>query len=605
MSSPAEVRLLEAFIPPPDFELLNLVGTTYSLNPAVFLAIVSAASFDWTSRGGAVGLDSLTKQEWRELILEKYRRCLMLVDHHGPFEMPSSGLTPLETTSVDQVVKSKGRDTQAGGSLHAKLIVAVYQNSKKSLLGRVYVGSKNFTLSKMSEFGAVYDLHPSTANAGNVAFTHSLTQYLEYLRDAEVGDANENKLVPIRRVIDLVRGARLRVANNSIAFHWQGRIKDKPALYSLATKLNYLLRENWDALFVHSPWTRLVAVRHFSDAMPELPIHISCLKEPGLATLNRKNIKYQLSYSASGHVQPHQSHSKVYFFLRGKESVLAFGSANFTPDGWGISTSNSRQNSEILISTVVDAANYRYLADFSGKQEEISATKTDPTEQERVLEILNGIQVEVEFSNDPTALRYRFTHCEVPTDFDAKVKITHDLIEVSQSDKSPNIAVFSGWPLPPQLDIPWDGNDLFRVSCLIRIRCPAHDVETHLVVDLDDEFYEGRGRLRALQYGANELIESLAQLMNVVLKPVPTPPGDGDGGHAQRLAALLDGLRVERYAFKMSRLKVSEPRTYLQTIARVQKLLVSAREDAQLMSDRRFEKLIQTVEYVHDELDQT
>ena len=65
MTHPVEVRLLEALIPPPDFDLACLVGTTYSLSPAVFLAIVSAASFDWTSRGGSVGFDSLTKEEWR------------------------------------------------------------------------------------------------------------------------------------------------------------------------------------------------------------------------------------------------------------------------------------------------------------------------------------------------------------------------------------------------------------------------------------------------------------------------------------------------------------------------------------------------------------
>ena len=204
MKHPVEVRLLEALIPPPDFELVGLVGTTYSLSPAVFLAIVSAASFDWTSRGGSVGFDSLTKEEWRALILEKRQNCLMFVDHHGAFETGAGGLKPLETVSLDQVIKKRGRDTHQGGSLHSKLIVALYRNSKNIVIGRIYVGSKNFTSSQMQEFGVVYDVRRAARSPGNRLFVEPLIEYLEYLRNEEGSGTGPRRLHPINQALELL-----------------------------------------------------------------------------------------------------------------------------------------------------------------------------------------------------------------------------------------------------------------------------------------------------------------------------------------------------------------------------------------------------------------
>src|SRR5689334_8197661 len=120
-----EVRLLEALVPPADHELVCLVGTTYSLDPGVLLAIQSAASIDWNDRGGTIEFDGLTKEEWRSLIAEKLSDCLMFVDHHGAFESSGGALKPLEKTALDRVVKFLGRDTHSGGSLHSKLILAL------------------------------------------------------------------------------------------------------------------------------------------------------------------------------------------------------------------------------------------------------------------------------------------------------------------------------------------------------------------------------------------------------------------------------------------------------------------------------------------------
>jgi hypothetical protein len=93
--------------------------------------------------------------------------------------------------------------------------------------------------------------------------------------------------------------------------------------------------------------------------------------------------------------------------------------------------------------------------------------------------------------------------------------------------------------------------------------------------------------------------------MNVAL-PEEVPPGNGSGdGHNEKLSALLDGLRLERYAYKMSRLKTREPTTFRRTVDRVNKLLSAAKNDESLFGDFRFRKLVDALEAVHGELART
>jgi hypothetical protein len=603
MQHPVDVRLLEALIPPTDFELTCLVGTTYSLDPGVFLAILSAASIDWANRGGTIGFDSLAKEEWRSLILEKRHNSLMFVDHHGPFETAGGSLNPLEKLSLDQIIKSRGRDTQNGGSLHSKLILALYKSSAGRVAGRVFVGSKNFTRSQMQEFGAVYDLRQSSEPGANRSFTTSLCRYLQQLRDVEVADAGPRKVAPLNKAIELLRTKSLAIDDPSCAFHWQGR--EATRSHSLATQLAPLLDGKWERAFFHSPWTRVTAVRQIADRLAGIPIRIACLKEPGLSTLNRPNVRYQLSYSATGLVQPHQSHSKVYLFENAENSLLVFGSANLTADGWGLPVAGCRPNAEILVSSRVKTADYRYLTEVSGGVEDIKPSVDVPTEQEEALAFLNSIEVRVSFDRERAHLRYEIDASSLLAGFKRHLLVSHDLIEAAEHDAVRDIEVCHAWPLPREVEVPWSRADLYRVSSLVRIRCPALSVETHLVVDLDAEFYEGRVKLRVLQYKAIEILESLAQLMKVMLPATPLNAEGSGGGHSEHLSALLDGLRVERYSYKMARLKNSEPTSFRRTIDRVDKLLAVAKDHKSLSGELRLQKLIGVLEAIHDDLDRT
>jgi hypothetical protein len=234
--------------------------------------------------------------------------------------------------------------------------------------------------------------------------------------------------------------------------------------------------------------------------------------------------------------------------------------------------------------------------------EDLTSIMPGPTIQEEVLSLLNAIQVQVSFIREPAQLRYEIDQRGTLDGFTETLIVAHGLLESSLNEATDEIAIYEGWPLPREQTVPWVRSELYRVSSLIRIRCPAYGVETHLIVDLDAEFYEGRGRLRALQYKPNEILASLAQLMNVTLPEISAPPDHSGGSHYEQLSALLDGMRAERYAYKMSRLKTREPTTYKRTVERVIKLITAAKADETLFGDCQFRKLLQALECIHAEL---
>jgi hypothetical protein len=452
----------------------------------------------------------------------------------------------------------------------------------------------------MQEFGAVYDLNQDGKSGGDRAFTNSLRGYLEYLRDFEAPGVPQFKLAPLVKAIEILRSKPLHLSDPSCSFHWQGR--NAAQSQTLAAQLAPLLEKKWTAAFFHSPWTRAAAVAPIVDKLGGIPVRIACLKEPGLSTLKRPNVRYQLSYSGSGLVQPHQSHSKIYLFTNGANSMLVFGSANLTPDGWGFRTPGCRPNAEILVSLRVREADYRQLLNVHGAVEDINARKKEPTEQEDVLSFLNSIAVRVSFDRMQANLLYEIDVRTPMPGFEKPLVICHDLIEANSDQFAEGILVFEGWPLRREVRVPWLRADLYRVSSLVRIRCPSLGVETHLVVDLDSEFYEGRARLTILHYKATEIIQSLAQLMEVTMAAAPPKLEAGSGDYHERLAALIEGLRVERYAYRMARLKKREPSRFRKTIERVDKLLAVARDDESLAHEQRLLKLIGVISYIHGDL---
>ena len=141
---------------------------------------------------------------------------------------------------------------------------------------------------------------------------------------------------------------------------------------------------------------------------------------------------FTLDTCPSGNIANHQSHAKVYFFLRGREAMLLFGSANLTPDGWGIADARGcRPNVELLISQRVTPGDYRGLIQTGGESVHILPSKVsqkDPAE--RAKKFLNAIEVEVDYSYEKKELVYQLRLPKGTPSIKQSVRVVHDLIEL-------------------------------------------------------------------------------------------------------------------------------------------------------------------------------
>ena len=150
--------------------------------------------------------------------------------------------------------------------------------------------------------------------------------------------------------------------------------------------------------------------------------------------------------------------------------------------------------------------------------------------------------------------------------------------------------------------IPWARANLKNISSLVRISCPTLEVGSDLIVELDPRFFEGRQTLQILQYRSHELVSSLARLMDVTLaEENGSNGGDDSGGPSweKLLQALLEAIRIERYAYKMGRLRHKEPNLFHGRIERIHALLTEAGKGNSLSSDQRFQQLSGAVRQVH------
>ncbi|MEZ4749897.1 MAG: hypothetical protein R3B54_04520 [Bdellovibrionota bacterium] len=249
----------------------------------------------------------------------------------------------------------------------------------------------------------------------------------------------------------------------------------------------------------------------------------------------------------------------------------------------------------------VHSKDYRYLTNIVGAAEGIVAKPPKETEMELVLAFLNSIQVGVAYSPRNRALRYEIDSSRELSKVRRRVVITHELIEPIEGSHEECIEVWDGQPKATEVIKSWGKADLFRVSSLIRIACPSLEVETHLIVELDEQFYEGRSRLGVLKYSASEILSSLAQLMEVQIPDENTKKSEvaPSAVFGRQLHVLLDGLRLERYAYQMSRLKIREPNTFNTKKIRVDRLLDELRKNEELRAERSLDLFCESLDKIH------
>jgi hypothetical protein len=597
-----EVCLLECLMPPLGYELISMIGSTYSMAPSVLLAMVVAANSP-RQADEPFSLEDRSKEEILDAIQKGPRRSLFFCDHHGQLQ-EGRGMSAHERLVLRSVVKKEGRANNLCGSLHAKVVFALFHDGDSTYRARVYIGSKNLTDTLFNEFGMVAELEQT--NAPSDAFTQSLTDYLRYLQAWEATRVRvEDKLQPLRKALNVLRKRRFRCVVPGARFHWQGRLlrqDESPAWTPLAQAVpGGLERGPPDAVHIHSPWVRQSALEHLMRSCGERTFFsVRCLDDRSMAASGDSRVRFDLYHGSGGSLQPYQSHAKIYLFRWRRDVLLAFGSANLTGDGWGLAAPGNRPNAEVLVTLPGSLTTYQQLI-VDGQP--LHARNAEPCEQDAAdcaLEFLEAIRIDIDYDTENETLCYRF---DWPADHSLEsVKITHDLVE--DSDGRTELVVWdeTGFPDDGLVRRSWREDQLYLLSPVLRLLDPTSGATVHVVLDLDIRFFDVKGRLKCMQYTAAEFVQSLAHLMEVPLNGVASNRQPGLPVDDDLTARFIEGLRLERYLYRMARLKYTAPKDYAVAIERVDRLLRLKASDSTLASSPLMDA-IRAIQRAHEVLD--
>ncbi len=225
----------------------------------------------------------------------------------------------------------------------------------------------------------------------------------------------------------------------------------------------------------------------------------------------------------------------------------------------------------------------------------LSARDAEPREQDAVdhaVEFLEAIRVEIDYDTETETLCYRF---DWPPDHPHQVEcveIIHDLVEETDGQIALVVWDRAGAPDGGLVRHAWQEDKLYLLSPVLRLYDPVSGAKVHVVLDLDIRYFDLKGRLKCMQYTTAEFVQSLARLMEV--------PLDGGAGSWQAgvqddnnlVVRFIEGLRLERYLYRMARLKHVAPTEYLATFERVNRLLKLKADDAALKSPQLVDAIL-------------
>lgn len=597
-----EVLILESMMPPDGYTLEVLLGSTYSLSPAVLLS-VAAVTTSGDRELGKASFDDLTKEEKRSIVLDGLRKILLFCDRQGALQGSKKTLSEMEILAMDTVVKERGRDSHGQGSLHSKFLLGIYkENSGQKRVGRFYLGSQNLTLATFGEFGAVYELLPQKQAS---EFNESLVDFLNYLRQAEVPRDHE-KLKPLTRGLSLVKKYRLAPKDREVRLLWQGRIATKgQKIRSLLALLEPFLKQGWTQSYIHSPWVRAPIVNEFLKLLgPSHRMQIRCLKEPKLTYSSQ--VLYDLFHSVDGKLRANYSHQKVYLFTKAKDALLVFGSANFTGHGMGLVGGPHQPNVETLILCPVQAKNFAYLKEMQCKEPDLDEPLMEREEdaRDRDQRFLDSVSVSFCWDAKGEKLCYEIQAQGLEDEAPSEFEVAHLLLEPSPLTGVAEIPVFRG-QMPMNIEVSFPRTRMNELSSIIAIRCRESGAESHQTVDLDAEIYEERRNLSFLQYKKSEFLSSLAALMEFPLSNDNDHEEEEVPRNETRLQKFLEGMKLEKYALRMRRLKAEDRTLFDLRLKRIRNLIAEPFRNHELADNPDLIRLCRILEGIHEAIERT
>lgn len=609
---PEYINLLDAIRPPRNMELEALVISTYSLNPLTFLGIVANASLAIDESMEACDFLDLEKSIQKEIVLGGLSKSVAFCDHHGNLNFDLDD--PAQLKVADHVVKNIASIKNVRGSLHSKLLLAIYTNEDACVCGRLYVGSRNFQHSYMQEFGVVFHLEKN--KNGNIEFTENMLHFLKDLRKNEGSKSAADKLKPLEQSIKFIEKHSLTIKNKNAQFHFQSRFSEgNKTPLQLMSVFEKEFHKKYRKIFIISPWVRPRQLEYFrKESSANVEIFVKCLNDPQFKQVFADKVFYDLTHSIDGRVPDLGSHEKVYLFWSSIRSKIYFGSANFTTRGLGTSGKGrmTELNTEILIEDMIDSKDFRYLMENAKSKPDKELLSPDTSDNQDKMEKIELVvlQIEVSLEWDRKSKKGIYVF-DKPQQFDVdfEILVEHVLFEADIKFPNKKTTIYEGMysKLPKEIELESNSIKIENYTSIIRMSIQGCSDCIDYLIDLDESILSSRSNLNVFRITNTDVIDRLARLMEINLGTQEKDKGLTKKNELEEKTALfLRKLRLESFAIRLSRLRKENCSEYMFSRSRLKKFLERIENDPNIkLESHNIDKVLSIIRKVLIGIDKT
>ncbi len=551
--------LLESFVPDEGYFPINILCCSYGMNPKILLTLILYAKGEMNDSYFGSHLTNSIKEKVRSSLRDGMKTLVALTDH-SPNLIPNiEDASPSELLLTDRIFEVTPPANNAGSCFHPKIILIMYSNENNDLKGKLYIGSKNLTLSSSQEFGIVMDLVKGKNS-----------KLIDFISSLKTEKCNKDTNTELNKIINVIKKSGLSIPND-YDLYYQSRLNQKTSLFEpVLNKLKSSTEIN-----IISPWIAATPINMLVNEFKK-KVNVRCLPiKRNMTALEGLDIQYT-SYSSpldsEGRFHRNTSHEKiVYTKEKGTKRHIFFGSANFTRSGLGIVDKDFwTGNTEIILgaeltSKVLDGR--LLIADIIDRDE--PETEVDKEKESKACYLMHQVEVlKVVYDTKNKVLNYKFINLPgkkitfrhyLLEDIDGKNYIEFTLSGKGEHETSVNyvngLAILSSYATMIMII---DGCEVF----------------IDRVLDLDLAITESRSDLSNLSYfklSKTEVISSLYDILDipVEINTVSSGVGVGSEWNSERLDYLLENYPLDRLAVKLKKLKSNDINEYKRIVDRI------------------------------------